>query len=233
MSSQVVVFWFMPLIQSRVSKCCTITDYYPAACTAPIIGIMFCDSFGQGDNIMEMESKGFTKERAKEMVNISCMLKGLIKNPKIAYKNHWMICIVLLIVLCVIFAVLLPLGLMWQEAFLLILAGVYLMMIIIYIIRLINMNKVYKMYLNMSTDRKTVFEEDGVILKVPGVSDTKFYWESFQLARVFDHNIFFVPKDISIQPLSMPVERLDQLKQYMSENNVSMEIYEPVEYGRG
>ncbi len=68
---------------------------------------------------------------------------------------------------------------------------------------------------------------------MPGVSDTKFYWESFQLARVFDHNIFFVPKDISIQPLSMPVERLDQLKQYMSENNVSMEIYEPVEYGRG
>ncbi|MBR3465507.1 MAG: hypothetical protein IKH23_10585, partial [Clostridiales bacterium] len=75
-------------------------------------------------------------------------------------------------------------------------------------------------------DRKTVLEEDGVRLNVNGVSDTKFYWTSFSVMRVFEHNIVFIPKDINKLSLSFPIQHLDKVKQYMSEHNVDLEIFE-------
>ena len=175
---------------------------------------------------MELEPVGFTNERAKEMVNIMYTMKKLIKDPKRPLRNCMLITVIILILACLIFVGALVYGFMSKSAILLICAGLYSAIIILYIARVISMIKMLKMFRSTPQDRKTVLEEDGVNLYVNGVSDTKFYWTSFSIMRVFEHNIVFVPKDITKLSLSMPIQHLDKVKQYMREHNVDLEICE-------
>ena len=175
---------------------------------------------------MELEPVGFTNERAKEMVNITFLMKKLIKDPKRPIRNCMVITVMIFIAECIIFCGALVFGFKQKSAILLICAGLYSALIILYIARIISMIKMLKMYRSLPKDRKTVLEEDGVRLNVNGVSDTKFYWTSFSVMRVFEHNIVFIPKDITKLSLSFPIQHLDKVKQYMSEHNVDLEICE-------
>jgi hypothetical protein len=175
---------------------------------------------------MELEPIGFTNERAKEMVNITFSMRKLIKDPKRPLRNNLLITVVIFIAACLILCGALVFGLKQRSSILLICAGLYSAIIIIYIARIISMIRMLKMYRSLPKDRKTVLEEDGVRLNVNGVSDTKFYWTSFSIMRVFEHNIVFIPKDITKLSLSFPIQHLDKVKQYMSEHNVDLEIFE-------
>lgn len=175
---------------------------------------------------MELEPVGFTNERAKEMVNITFSMKKLIKDPKRPLRNNLLITVMIFIAECIIFCGALVFGFKQRSAILFICAGLYSALIILYIARIISMIKMLKMYRSLPKDRKTVLEEDGVRLNVNGVSDTKFYWTSFSVMRVFEHNIVFIPKDITKLSLSFPIQHLDKVKQYMSEHNVDLEIFE-------
>ncbi len=175
---------------------------------------------------MELESFGFSKERAREMVNIMCSLKTLLKNPKAAVKDNISITTALLVLLSLILIGLIIVGAFTGSIIVNMCSGFYLAIVILYIPRLINMHKSVKALMNLSKDRKTVLETEGILLKVNGISDTKFYWSAFSIVRVFKYNVFFVPKDNTIQGLSLPIEDLDVVKQYMRDNNVDLEFCE-------
>ncbi|GEM_PF-3834042 len=176
---------------------------------------------------MELESFGFSKERAQEMVNILCRMRRLIKNPRAKVDNSILLSTVLLIVLTAVFGCLVFLGIMSRSVLIYVCAGFYLALIILYVKRVVIMHKTVKMMMDLSSsDRKVTLEKDGAVLKVSGVSDTKFYWSSFTLMRVFSHNIVFIPKDMNSQSLSLPIQDLDAVKQFMRENGVEMEMME-------
>jgi hypothetical protein len=175
---------------------------------------------------MELESVGFTNERAKEMVNVTYLMKKLVKDPKRPLRNCILTTVVIYILAILILIGVSICGYMWRSPIYFICAGLYFAIVLIYTARIIYMIKMLKTYRSMPTDRKTVLEEDGVNLTINGVSDTKFYWTSFSIMRVFEHNIVFIPKDINTLSLSMPIQHLDKVKQYMHEHNVDIEICE-------
>ena len=173
---------------------------------------------------MELESIGFTKERAKEMVNVAYLMRKLVKKPKRPLDNVRLRTTVILILIIVVLAFLMFFGLVWRDSLFIFGAGLYLAATLIYSSRIFHMIKMEKNYLSLSRDRKTVLDEEGVSLTVNGESSMKFYWNTFSVMRVFEHNIVCIPKDIKNLSMSFPIEDLEKIRQYIEEHNIDLEI---------
>ena len=184
---------------------------------------------------MELQNVPFTEARAREMVNISAGFRKMLKNKKAPLQDHIRISTIFLVVLSVILVVILAVGIINRSIFFLICSGIYMMLIFLYARSVVAMHKGIKMYMDLGSSgkRRTILEEDGITLEVEGKTTTKFLWESFKWVRIYKFNIFCVPKNDQFRDcLSLPIEHLVDLKGFLAEHNIELELIEGEAYGK-
>ena len=184
---------------------------------------------------MELQNVPFTEARAREMVNVSAGFRKMLKNKKAPLQDHIRISTIFLVVLSVILVVILAVGIINRSIFFLICSGIYMVLIFLYALGVAGMHKGIKTYMKLGSSgkRRTVLEEDGVTLEVEGSTTTKFLWESFKWVRIYEFNIFCVAKNDQFRDcLSLPIEHLDDLKGFLAEHNIELELIEGEAYGK-
>lgn len=169
------------------------------------------------------------------MVNISAGYRKMLKNKKAPLQDHIRISTIFLVVLSVILVVILAVGIINRSIFFLICSGIYMVLIVLYALSVAGMHKGIKTYMKLGSSgkRRTILEEDGVTLEVEGSTTTKFLWESFKWARIYEYNIMFVAANDQFRDcLSLPIEHLDDLKGFLAEHNIELELIEGEAYGK-
>ena len=184
---------------------------------------------------MELQTIPFSKERAREMVNITFGIRKIIKNKNAPLQDHFKITTIFLVVLCILLPVILVVGIKFNSIFFLCFAGFYAAIILIYILREVALHRSAKRYLELTanTERKNILTKESITIEVTGSGSSTFLWESFKWARVFEHNIFFVAKNEELRDcLSVASEHIDEIKTFLAENGIELEFVDGDAYAK-
>ena len=52
-----------------------------------------------------------------------------------------------------------------------------------------------------------------------------FYWDYFQAVRVYGAGVYFIPKKRGTSILGMPIEYEYDVREFLANNNIPLEIY--------
>lgn len=160
---------------------------------------------------------------AKEAANVAAQIQKLHKDPKGKLGNHFLAHI--LICLAMILA---AIGLLaWNRTNPMFcgLVGACAVLIILYIWRIILFKKTISMTINSQGTRQVDIDQKGFTSLYDSHS-VSYFWDGIRFIRVFQYSVLILPKKPYLSGIILPIENFEQIKSFVSENNIQVEILE-------
>lgn len=160
---------------------------------------------------------------AKEAANVAAQMQKLHKDPKGKLENHFLVHI--LICLAMILAAIGLLAWDGTNPMFCGLVGALVILIILYIWRILLFKKSISMTINGQGNRQVDIDQKGVTSRYDTHS-VSYFWEGIHFIRVFKFSVLILPKKPYLSGIILPIENFEQIKSFISENNIQVEILE-------
>ena len=160
---------------------------------------------------------------AKEAANIAAQMQKFHQAPKGKLGNHYLTHV--LIALAMVIAVC---GLMaWDptKPVFCILTGALLILIILYFWRILMFKKTISMTVQSQGNRQVEIDSKGFTSSYDTHSVT-YFWDGIQVIRAFRYSVLLLPKKPYLSGIILPIENFEQIKSFIEENHIQVEILE-------
>ena len=160
---------------------------------------------------------------AKEAANVAAQMQKLHRDPKGKLGNHYVahILIAIAMIICVC-------GLLvWDRKNLMFcgLVGALSVLIILYIWRILVFKKTISMTAQSQSTRQADIDQKGFTISYDTHS-VSYFWEGIKVIRAFRYSVLLLPKKPYLAGIILPIENFEQIKSFIEENHISVEIQE-------
>ena len=178
--------------------------------------------------IEEIDIRTSEKE-AREMTNITMLASSLVKNPKKKYVdlkrkfNNYIIFMILMFIVILTFLV----STKRIDAVLVFLLGAYFILLFFTFLLKISWDRIYKRFNNNNINNiKMIFDNEGIEVQSDN-QNCKIKWNQIKFFRRNKYVSVFIPKDIiRTYMLFISSKYYEQVKQYIKDNNIDIDIIE-------
>ena len=173
---------------------------------------------------MEYIRSGNQKEYAKEGLSISTQLVRLIRNPQKKISNVYTGNYIMLVMLIAGFLFEIWFTNRCYDFINICLLGIVFLLVLLYLVRSIRFAKYVKMAVEHADENVLELDTEGATRKSTK-QILKVYWNSIQCIRVCRYSFVFVAKDETTYSIQAPIENLDNVLNFLRENNISIPVY--------
>lgn len=161
------------------------------------------------------------KAYKKEAANIASQIRKFHKKPDRALRNVFLITLLypLLLIAWLVWAFLLRIN----DPVIYILSGAMLLLLVIFALRLLSFRRFYKLTDKNQENRDILMDAKNFTSKYDGF-DISYSWDSIRCIRAFRHCILVLPEKESQNSVLLPVENLEDIRNFISENNIDVNI---------
>ena len=172
---------------------------------------------------MEYQRSQNIKEYAREVVSNSAHIRMIAKNPQKPARDYITNLKLILLAMALVFIGLLILIFMSKDILCAQLSGMFLTMIILYVVKIVSCGSTINAIVNSTEKARVELTPEGVI-RTGEYQVIKVYWSSIRCMRVYKYSILFLGKDLKSTPIMAPVENLENFKAFIEENNIEVQV---------
>ena len=164
------------------------------------------------------------KEYAREGVSVSTQISALIRNPQKKISNVYARNYILLAVLIAVFLFEIWFANRYYDFLNTCLTGALFITIILYLVKIVSFAKYVKMAVEHAGENVLELDTEGATRKSTK-QILKVNWSNIQCIRVCRYSFVFVAKDALTYSIQAPIENLDNVLNFLRENNISVPVY--------
>lgn len=172
---------------------------------------------------MQIESVNFSKEYAREAINVTLMDLVLIKDPHKKIQNYifkWRLFLAFSTLWTVVCFYYLQ---KYKEIFFVICFAVMLVMTVMILLYVIWAARGLKELQRPGRHVVWDLDTEGIRYRLDNAYEIRFFWENMQCLRIVEHGMFFIPKKKGKGNIvALPVEHLNAVTGFLEENGVNI-----------
>ena len=193
-----------------------------------------------GEKMIIEDDSVISKRKARELTNVLTNIKAYLKNPKAKYLDgvssmkKWIALFIVMFLLMVCSNIVLDLEIakdFKQREIITYCTNALIISfavgIFIFLLFLNSWTKIYKKILK-TEDKKNIikFDNEKIVDEVVGDKVVTLYWNTLLCVRKFNEYVFFIQKDITGMFITIDSKHFDEIKNYIRENNINVNIVE-------
>lgn len=179
---------------------------------------------------MVIELDSVSNEYVKESGYAKLMFRTLIKYPLKNIKDHYIKLFLALLFYIAMLAIELYAFILTRSLFTGIFSGLFIDVVLIRVIKCIGIRKGIQDRKKFLANSKNIYELEPESITYVYKTDTKtstikVNWDSFHCLRITKAGIYLIPYSKEGTIMSMPVEKLDVLRAFMKDNDITLDEY--------
>ena len=161
-------------------------------------------------------NRELTAEEAKEITSVMVHARQLLRKPDKKVPGIFRF--------CYMGAAFCALAVLFFTYFLIMISVIAIVFLVVFYL---GVNKTYRTLLSHGSEHVIVtLDEKGIDYEVVGNRRFQSSWENIAFLRVLDQMIYLMPKDITGMLFSFEKKHLEELKNFLKENQIDLRIIE-------
>ena len=174
---------------------------------------------------MVIETGIMSREYALDTTNVMLSDLALERNPKFKIKNQRVIWIVYTCCCFVVFLSTLSACIMYKSIYMAVCACIIALCFFVGIAMIHKGSLIVKQLSSLNRKVTYTFSAQGIEYDNKTSQKVTFYWDYFQAVRVYGAGVYFIPKKRGTAILGMPIEYEYDVREFLANNNIPLEIY--------